>query len=143
LGVHVSASPTSNDLMASELGVSTATIAGRRRLLERDFLNVSYAMDLLKLGYRRVDFLISTQRGLGLSIAKDLLAIKQVVSVGRSVGQPTIDLRAEILVRDNGELLDLLELVKGMEGVRDVVWSEIVEVVGDKGSVPTAVIDSL
>ena len=40
-------------------------------------------------------------------------------------------------------LLDLLELIKGMDGVNDVVWSEIVRVMGRKRSIPSAIIDKL
>ena len=63
--------------------------------------------------------------------------------VGKSIGEHTIDLRVEIVVKDNAELLDILEKVKAMEGVQDTVWSEIVEVVGKKRSVPSRIIDSL
>jgi hypothetical protein len=40
-----------------------------------------------------------------------------------------IDLRAEVFVRNSGELLSLIEEVKAINGVMDVVWSEV-EVVG-------------
>jgi hypothetical protein len=52
-------------------------------------------------------------------------------------------LRVEIIVRDNAELLDILEKVKAMDGVNDVVWSEIVQVVGMKRSIPSRIIDML
>jgi hypothetical protein len=55
----------------------------------------------------------------------------------------TIDLRAEVIVRDNSQLLDLLEEVKAMPSVRDVVWSEIVQIMGRKRSIPTSIIDML
>jgi hypothetical protein len=50
-------------------------------------------------------------------------------------------LRVETIVKDNAILLDLLEKVKGMDGVNDVVWSEIVKIVGQKKSIPSAIID--
>jgi hypothetical protein len=40
-------------------------------------------------------------------------------------------------------LLDLLEEVKAMPSVKDVIWSEIVKIVGRKRSVPSAVIDGI
>jgi hypothetical protein len=61
-----------------------------------------------------------------------LLERKEVTFVARTIGQITIDLRAEVFVRNSGELLSLIEEVKAMNGVRDVVWSEVVEVVGRK-----------
>ena len=66
-----------------------------------------------------------------------------MVYVASSIGEHTIDLRAEIIVEDNSELLDILELVKGMPNVRDVIWSEIVEVLGRKQSIPSSIIDRL
>lgn len=35
-------------------------------------------------------------------------------------------------MRNNGEILDMLEYIKGTNGVRDVIWSEIIDVVGRK-----------
>jgi hypothetical protein len=77
------------------------------------------------------------------TIANQLLTREEVVYVGKSIGEHTIDLRAEIIVRDNAELLDMLEEVKAMDGVRDTIWSEIVHVVGKKRSIPSYVIDRL
>jgi hypothetical protein len=66
-----------------------------------------------------------------------------VTYVGKSIGEHTIDLRAEIIIRDNSQLLNVLEKVKGLEGVEDTIWSEIVEVVGRKRSIPSYIIDQL
>jgi hypothetical protein len=40
-------------------------------------------------------------------------------------------------------LLDVLEKVKAMDGVNDTIWSEVVEVVGRKRSIPSHIIDRL
>ena len=61
-----------------------------------------------------------------------MLEHKGVTFVARTIGQYTIDLRAEAFVRSNGELLELTEKVKAINGVIDVIWSEIVAVVGRK-----------
>lgn len=37
----------------------------------------------------------------------------------------------------------MMELLKGIQGVKDVVWTEIVEDVGRKASVPLQIIDQL
>jgi len=71
------------------------------------------------------------------------MKIIEVVTVGRSIGEPTIDLRAELIVKDNEQLFELLEQVKAIDGVRVAVWSEIVQIVGNKGSVPSDIIDIL
>lgn len=139
---HVS-SDGSDKLISKKLGIPISSVKSCRKRLEVNFLKLLYVMTLIGLGRRRIDFFISTQKGLTVPISKKLMQIKNVVSVGRSIGEPTIDLRAELIVKHNGELLELLEKVKGMNGIREVVWSEIVQVMGNKGSVPSGIIDLL
>jgi len=100
-------------------------------------------LNLSSLGYRRVDLMIYTGGGATTAIANELLKRDEVVYVGRSIGEHTIDLRAEVIIKDNTELLGLLEMVKAMESVRDAIWSEVVDVIGRKRSIPSSVIDKL
>ena len=130
-------------LLAKKLGIPQTTIQRRKKRLENEFLTRSYTLNLENFGWRRVDLLISTRNGKTDSVARELLENEEVVYVGKSIGEHTIDLRAEIIVRDNAELLDILEKVKGMDGVNDVVWSEIVQVIGRKRSIPSRIIDML
>jgi len=90
-----------------------------------------------------VDLLIYTGGGATKETAKELLKRDEVVYVGRSIGEHTIDLRAEVIIESNSELLDLLEEIKAMRSVKDVIWSEIVEVMGNKKSIPASIIDRL
>jgi len=129
--------------LAQRLKVPRSTIERRRDYLEENYLSLAYSLDLRNLGYRRVDLLIYTAGGGAQPIARELLKRDNVVSVGRSIGEHTIDLRAEVIIKDNSELLGLLEAVKAMDGVRDVVWSEVVDVMGAMRSVPSAIIDKL
>lgn len=133
----------SSHVLASELGIPRTTVQRRRNYLEKYFLEFVYSLKLKDLGYRRVDLLIYTGGGVTVRIAQKLLERDEIVYVGRSIGEHTIDLRAEAIVKDNSQLLDLLEEVKAMPSVRDVVWSEIVEIVGRKKSVPSSIIDKL
>jgi DNA-binding Lrp family transcriptional regulator len=134
---------SSSTLLSKKLGIPQTTIQRRRNRLEKEFLELSYSLNLEKFGWRRVDLLIYTRNGRTDSVAKQLLENEEVTYVGKSIGEHTIDLRVEIIVKDNAELLDILEKVKAMEGVQDTVWSEIVEVVGKKRSIPSRIIDSL
>ena len=129
--------------LAKKIGVPATTVQRRRAYLEKRFLDLNYTLKLEELGFRRIDLLIGTQGGQTNKVAEELLKLDPVVYVGASVGQHTIDLRAEAIVKDNSELQDMLELTKAMPGVKDVVWSEIVKVVGRKKSVPPNVINSL
>lgn len=129
--------------MSEEIGVPVSTIRRRRKLLESKFLKMIYVLDVEKFGWRRVDFFISIKKGLVDSVAQKLLEHNNVTYVGKSIGGHTIDLRVETIVKDNVSLLDLLEEIKGMDGVNEVVWSEIVSVVGRKISIPTSIIDQI
>ena len=100
-------------------------------------------LDIEKFGWRRIDFFISIRNGLVNNVAKKLMDLNDVTYVGKSIGEHTIDLRVESIVKDNVVLLDLLEQIKAMEGVRDAVWSEIVNVVGSKISIPNSIIDKI
>jgi DNA-binding Lrp family transcriptional regulator len=134
---------SSSTVLSKRLGIPQTTIQRRRSRLEKDFLELSYTLNLEKFGWRRIDLLISTRNGKTNAVAKQLLENEEVTYVGKSIGEHTIDLRVEIIIKDNAELLDILEKVKGMEGVQDTVWSEIVQVVGKKTSIPSRIIDSL
>jgi len=131
----------SSEVLSKRTGSPISTIQRRRKQLEKEYLELSYTLIIEKFGWRRVDLLISTTSGKTDTIANQLLEREEVVYVGKSIGEHTIDLRAEIIVRDNAELLDVVEEVKAMEGVRDTVWSEIVHVVGKKRSIPSYIID--
>jgi DNA-binding Lrp family transcriptional regulator len=133
----------SSRVLEEKLGIPRSTIQRRRKHLEKTYLQHRYSLNLENLGYRRVDLLVYTGGGATSAIAHELLKRDEVVSVGRSIGEHTIDLRAEVIIKDNSELLGLLELVKGMTSVRDVIWSEIVDVIGQKRSVPSSIIDKL
>ena len=129
--------------LEEKLGMPRSTIQRRRRHLEERYLEHTYSLNLANLGFRRVDLLIYTGGGATQAIAHELLRRDEVVYVGRSIGEHTIDLRAEVIIKDNSELLGLLELVKAMESVKDVIWSEIVDVIGKKRSIPSSIIDKL
>ena len=129
--------------MSRKLEIPLTTIQRRRKRLEKEFLKEDHTLLINKFGWRRVDFFISTTDGKTDALANDLIEMDQVTAVGKSIGEHTIDLRVETIVEDNRELLDVLEKLKAMDGIRDVVWSEIVGTVGNKMSVPSHIIDRL
>lgn len=133
----------SSKAIAEKLGVPAVTVQRRRRKLEDELLNMTYSLDLKRFGWHRVDFLIATERGKTISIAKQLSKLDDFVYVGRSIGQQTIDLHTQAILGGNADILRIMELLKSMPGIKDVVWSEIVEVIGKKPSVPTRIINRL
>ena len=106
--------------MSRKLEISMTTLQRRRKRLEKEFLEEDYTFLLKKFGWRRVDFFISTSGGKTDALAKDLLSLNQVTAVGKSIGEHTIDLRVETIVKDNHEILDLLETLQAMDGIREI-----------------------
>ena len=133
----------SSKSLSTKLGIPINTVRRRRKRLESKFLKVHYVLDIEKFGWKRIDFFISIRNGMVDAVAKKLLDINDVTYVGKSIGEHTIDLRVETIVKDHASILDLLEGIKAMDGVRDVVWSEIVSVVGKKISIPSSIIDKI
>jgi DNA-binding Lrp family transcriptional regulator len=118
--------------LSLKLEVPLSTVQRRRNRLEEEYLIRHYSLDPMKFGYRRIDLLIYTEGGETMNIGKELLAREEVTYAARTIGEHTIDLRFEVFVKDNGVLLNLLEDVKAMKGVRDVVWTEVIETIGRK-----------
>ncbi len=118
--------------LSLQLGIPLSTVQRRRKKLEDTYLVKTYSLDPLKLGYRRIDLLIATGGGASISVGKELLRSDKVLSVERTIGEHTIDLRVEALLKENAELLDLLEEVEAMKGVRDVIWTEVIATIGRK-----------
>ena len=63
-------------------------------------------------GWRRVDFFISILQGKVNQVAGNLMNLNDVTYVGKSIGEHTIDLRVQTIVKDNSILLNLLEEIK-------------------------------
>jgi len=133
----------SSKSLSLKLGLPITTVRRRRKRLESKFLKLHHVMDIEKFGWKRVDFFISIRNGMVNAVANKLLDSDEVTYVGKSIGEHTIDLRVETIVRDNASILDILEKIKAMDGVQDVVWSEIVSVVGKKISIPSSIIDKI
>jgi hypothetical protein len=104
---------------------------------------VSYSLRLDRLGWRRAELLVSTHKGSTGIVGKQLLERSSITRVSKAIGEHTIDLHAESVFKTNKDLLDVIEWVKSLEGVRDVVWTEAVESVGKNASIQYEIIDKL
>ena len=131
----------SSKSLSDKLGIPVTTVRRRRKRLEDLFLKMHYVLDIEKFGWKRVDFFISIRNGLVNTVANKMMDLDEVTYIGKSIGEHTIDLRVETILKDNASILDFLEKIKAMQGVKDVVWSEIVSVVGRKISIPSSIID--
>ena len=133
----------SSKSLSAKLGIPMTTVRRRRKRLESKFLKMHYVLDIEKFGWKRVDFFISIRNGMVNAVANKLIDSDEVTYVGKSIGEHTIDLRVETILKDNASILDILEKIKAMDGVNDVVWSEIVSVVSRKISIPSSIIDRI
>lgn len=118
-------------VLSKELGIPLSTVQRRRKRLESIFVEISYSLKPEKFGWRTVKLFISTERGMTSSIAMQLISWQEIVTyVYRTMGEATVDLEAEIVFRDNYELLDMIGRIKAISGVNNVLWSETIQVLG-------------
>ena len=133
----------SSPVLAKQLGVPLTTTQRRRKRLENEFVDTFYGLRIEKLGWRRASLLISLEKGMATTTAKALLSHVAITRIGRTIGEHTIDLVAEVVFKDNAELLSIIEWVKSTGGVRDVIWTESVDVMDKNTVVPMELIDHL
>ena len=141
--ILASSGRVSSHTISKKLEIPVTAIYRRRMRLETEFLEVVYSLKLDKLGWRKADLLISTSKGNASSIGKELLTHNSFTIVSRSIGEHTIDLQAEIMFKNNTGLLNLIEWIKSLDGVKDVVWSEPIELVGKSIARPLEILDQL
>jgi hypothetical protein len=134
--ILISNDGVSSQQLSREVGIPVSTVRVKRKKLARKYLTVTHSLNLQRYGWRQLQLLISTTGGRTVAIGKELMKLKQVVFVGGTIGEVKIDLRAEVFVRSGQELLDVLEKAKALSGVREVVWSEVAEVIGIKNPPP-------
>jgi DNA-binding Lrp family transcriptional regulator len=127
--------------LSRKLEIPLTTVQRRRKRLESEFLEVSYSLRLDRLGWRKAELLISTQKGMTSDVGKELLGHDAISRVSKAIGEHTIDLHAESVFKSNKELLEVIEWVKSREGVKEVVWTEPVELVGRNGAMQYQIID--
>ena len=133
----------SSPTLAKQLGIPLTTTQRRRKRLETEYIDMFYVLRLEKLGWRKANLLISIEKGMATKAGKTLLSHVAVTRVGRTIGEHTIDLSAEVVFKDNAELLNIIEWVKSTEGIRQVIWTESVEALEKTTAVPLELVDSL
>ena len=129
--------------LSRELGIPLSTIQRRRKRLEDNLIERSYSLKAEFFGFRTATLFIATSDGKTLSVGKEVLEMDSAVtSVTRTLGENAMDLKADVVFRNNSDLLALIELVKSRDGVRDVCWSESIELIGRSSKPYKVVIES-
>ena len=130
-------------LLSEKLGIFPRATQPTSNDWGKEYLSIMYSSTLEKYGWRQIEFLVATVGGKTMAIGKELLKHDQVAYVARTIGQFNIDLRVEIFVRGNDDLINMIEEVKAMDGVKELIWSEIVEVVGRKDHISAETLAAL
>jgi hypothetical protein len=130
-------------LLSEKLGFAPKAIPPISKEWGKGYLSISYSATLEKYGWRQIELLISTTGGRTMAIGKELLKREDVAYIARTIGQYNIDLKAEVFVRGNDELVNLIEEVKAMRGVKELIWSEIIDVVGRTNHIPAETLAAL
>jgi hypothetical protein len=130
-------------LLSEKLGIAPSATPPTSGEWGKGYLSILYSSTLEKYGWRQIEFLISTTGGRTMAIGKELLKLEDVAYVARTIGQFNIDLKAEVFVRSNDDLINLIEEVKAMRGVKELIWSEIIEVVGRTNHIPAETLAAL
>jgi len=130
-------------MLSEKLGFAPKAIPPRSKEWGKGYLSISYSSTLQKYGWRQIEFLISTTGGRTMAIGKELLKREDVAYVARTIGQFNIDLKVEVFVRSNDDLINLIEEVKAIRGVKELIWSEIIEVVGRTNHIPAETLAAL
>lgn len=125
----VSNGTVSSMTLSKELGIPLTTIQRRRKRLA-EFLDISCSLALKKFGLRSITFFIAVENGMPTSVAKEILRWPGVMSVSRTLSNHKIDIKAEVVLKTNKEVIDFSERIKMMPGIKELFWAESIELVG-------------
>jgi DNA-binding Lrp family transcriptional regulator len=130
--------------IAKKTKIPLSTVQRRKARLEESILKKRYDVDLTEFGWRTADLLIGVGNGLGLNIAKELLdkCKNNVKSVSLRIGNPEINIMAQVIYKTSEEFYKILEEIKAIPYLVRVESSEIAQVVGnnDAALVNTALV---
>jgi DNA-binding Lrp family transcriptional regulator len=130
--------------LSKELDIPLSTVQRRRKRLEANLLEMSYTLKVERFGWRTATLFISTRNGMTAAVGKEILAWKDVVAaVSRTMGENSIDLRADIVFKDNEELAETIGRIKAIEGVERVSWSEQIKTIGQNVNAISFILDKL
>lgn len=130
---------SSKDL-SKQLNIPLSTLQRRRKKLEATFIQRQYTLRMEKLGYRTATLFVSTGKRRYDPIGREILRMSDMVTfVSATIGQSSMDLRVEAVFKTSQDLMSLIDKIKSLDGVRDVIWNESVEMIGKKNTYPKTI----
>jgi len=113
----------SNKEISQSLKVPLSTIQRRvRNLTEKGLVTFSVDIDYQMFGFKTGLLYIYLRNGETDETAKKILALKQVTSVEIHIGNA--DIVGHTVYKDGKELLNLIGVIKNIEAIERVTWSE-------------------
>jgi DNA-binding Lrp family transcriptional regulator len=130
--------------LSKELDIPLSTVQRRRKRLEANLLEMSYTLKVERFGWRTATLFISTRNGMTAAVGKEILSWKNSIScVSRTMGENSIDLKADIIFKDNEELVEAIGRIKAIEGVEKVSWSEQIRTIGHNSNLVPYILDKI
>ncbi|MGA8911354.1 MAG: Lrp/AsnC family transcriptional regulator [Nitrososphaeraceae archaeon] len=121
--------------IASKYKAPLSTVQRRKARLENSILKKNYQINTRELGWRTADLFLSVEKGRSEELAKKILDSNGnnniILNTSLRIGDPEINVSAQVLYKGSEELLEIIESVKAMPYVKNVDWSETVKVVGN------------
>ena len=118
--------------LAKRLDIPFSTVQRRRLRIEKALLKKTYAFNFKAFGARVGDLIVDVNKGRSEEVAQSILKNhKNNVEYCHSRIDSTHSVLAHVVYKDTAELFYLTEDIKAMEYVKDVQWSETVNVIGD------------
>jgi|SRR5919197_451099 DNA-binding Lrp family transcriptional regulator len=125
----------SSQALSKKLDVPVSTIQRRRAQLEKSMLKRAYSFDYKAFGGRVGDLIIKVDKGKSKEVAQYLLKnYKDNITFVHTRINSEHNVSAHVIYKDTQELHELIESVRTMEYVVNVMWSETVEMIGDNNS---------
>ncbi len=127
--------------LSKELDIPITTVQRRRKKLENEFLTTSYSLRYEKFGFRRAILLTSTNsKRTARDVGNRILKEKEVISVEIIMGENNMNIMSQVLFRENSDLLEIIEKIKSFDGVDQVTWLEIIEMLQTRPDAPLVVL---
>lgn len=121
--------------IASKYKAPLSTVQRRKARLENSILKKNYQINTREMGWRTADLFLSVEKGRSEELAKKILDSNGnnniILNTSLRIGDPEINVSAQVLYKGSEELLEIIESVKAMPYVKNVDWSETVKVVGN------------
>jgi DNA-binding Lrp family transcriptional regulator len=109
--------------ISMKLSRPLSTIQRRvRKLFESGAVDNEIKLDYTKLGMKRGNIFVSLRNGESKEVAARIARMPGMLSVSIHIGNT--DLVGEFVYRNSADLLDLMEIIKNLDGVERAVWSE-------------------